>query len=114
MSVETYKYQSDAGGIYKIRMDEDKFAQQGSEPAGAITDSNVEVIVSNAGRKRKFGISPRGAVFKRTVDAADGSKKAYYAFFPALSQANLATLIAASPITYKGNSWTYLDSVSEE
>lgn len=100
------KYQSDAGSIYYIRLDTAKSGITGNTaPSGAVTDANVEVQVSYAGRRRKIGIHPRGVFFSRVGAGAD-LNKTFRVFIPALTPAAQTTLLALTSLTYKGNSYT--------
>lgn len=117
MAVKRYKYGSNSGGVYRIRMDEAKKAITGNdEPTGAVTDPNVEVIVSNKGRKRKAGIAPRGAIFFRTITGGTGAgavSKNVYVFIPALTTASLTAISGGTDITYKGQTYQFLSTVPE-
>lgn len=113
MPLTTTKYQSDADGIYRIRLDVAKAGIAGNTaPAGAITDPNVEVEVSEAGSRRKFGIHPRGVRFSRVGAGAD-LNRVFRVFIPALTPAALTALVTAGTITYKGNTYTTPSVVPE-
>jgi hypothetical protein len=102
MPLVTTRYQSDAGAIYRIRLDIAKAAIAGNgAPAGAITDPNVEVEVAEAGNRRKFGIHPRGVRFQRIGSGSD-LNKVFRVFIPALTPASFTALSTAASITYKG------------
>jgi len=106
MAIVTSKYQSNAGGIYRIRLDAAKAGITGNAaPAGGITDPNVEVEVAEAGSRRKFGIHPRGVRYRRVGTGADLNKVSTV-FIPALTEASLTALVATDPITYKGQTYT--------
>lgn len=106
MPIVTSKYQSNAGGIYRIRLDSAKAGVTGNTaPAGALTDANVEVEVSEAGSRRKFGIHPRGVRAKRVGTGTD-LNKVFSVFIPCLTETALTTLSTAASITYKGNTYT--------
>jgi hypothetical protein len=106
MAIVTSKYQSNAGGIYRIRLDAAKLAIVGNAaPAGAISDPNVEVEVAEAGSRRKFGIHPRGVRFSRKGTGAD-LNKTFSVFIPCLTEAALTAIAATDPITYKGEPYT--------
>lgn len=113
MAIVTTKYQSDGGGIYKIRMDSAKAGVTGNTaPTGALTDGNVEVEVSEAGSRRKFGIHPRGVYFSRVGTGTD-LNKVFRVFIPALTPAAFTALSTAASVTYKGNSYSNPSPVSE-
>lgn len=113
MAIVTSKYESQDGGVYKIRLDAAKVAVTGNTPpAGAITDNNVEVEVAEAGRRRKFGLHPRGVYGSRVGTGAD-LNKTFRVFIPALTPAALAALLTAGSFTYKTNSYTNLSQVAE-
>lgn len=113
MPIRNFKYQSNAGGIFRIRMDSAKAAITGqTEPAGAITDSNVEVEVSEAGSRRKFGLHPRG-VYGSRVGAGADLNKVFRVFVPCFTEASLQAILTAGSFTYKGNSYTDLSSIGE-
>lgn len=102
MAIVNRKYQSNQGGIYRIRLDSAKAGITGNaEPAGAITDANVEVEVSEAGSRRKFGIHPRGVRYSRIGTGADLNKR-FSVFIPAFTQASQEALLGTNEITYKG------------
>lgn len=102
MAVVPRKYQSNSGGVYRIRLDQDKAAiADNTEPSGAITDPNVEVEVSEAGNRRKGGIHPRGVRFSRVGTGADLNKR-FSVFIPCLTPAAFNALSVATSITYKG------------
>lgn len=106
MAIITTKYQSNSGGIYRIRLDAAKAAIVGNAaPAGAITDPNVEVEVAEAGSRRKFGLHPRGVRYRRVGTGAD-LNKVFTVFVPALTEASLTALVATDPISYKGENYT--------
>jgi hypothetical protein len=106
MALTTTKYQSDSGGIYRIRLDAAKVSLSGNTaPAGAITDPNVEVEVSEAGSRRKFGIHPRGVRFSRIGTGTDLNRR-FSTFIPALTPAAYTALLGADTITYKGQTFS--------
>lgn len=117
MAIDNYKYESNAGGIYKIRLSAEKKAVSGNtEPAGAITDNNVQVMVSNKGRRRKAGIFPRGVTISRTLTAGTGATavtKKVYAFIPCLTPAALTSIGSGSDVTYDGQTWKFSSTVPE-
>ncbi len=113
MARDEFKYQSNAGGIYRITLDVAKAGITGNaQPTGAITDSNVEVEVAEFGRRRKFGLHPRGVVVSRTGTGAD-LNKTFRFFIPAFTQASLTALLATTTIAYKGNDYTNPKEISE-
>lgn len=113
MPKSNFKYQTDAGTIVRLRMDDAKGAITGNtEPAGAIDDSKIWAIVSDAGRRRKLSLAPRGVVFTREGTGAD-LNKVFRVFIPALTPAALTALVAAGTIEYKGEDYDLLDTISE-
>lgn len=113
MAIITSKYQSNSGGVYRIRLDAAKAGITGNAaPTGAITDPNVEVEVSEAGSRRKFGLHPRGVRYRRVGTGAD-LNKVFTVFVPALTEASQTALLATDPITYKGQSYTTPVAVPE-
>ena len=111
---DTYKYQSDAGEIYQIRLsDATKGITGNTEPAGALTDGKVEVKVSDMGRKRKYGISPRGVTLRRTTGTG-AARKVYYKRVAALTPDAQAAIFAAETITINSVAWTPYDTINEE
>lgn len=113
MAIVSRKYQSDQGGIYRIRLDAAKAGITGNaEPAGAITDASVEVEVSEAGSRRKFGIHPRGVRYSRVGTGPDLNKR-FSVFIPALTAASQTALLGTDTITYKGQSYTDPRPVAE-
>lgn len=106
MAVVPRKYQSNSGGIYRIRLDFDKAAiADNTEPTGNITDPNVEVEVSEAGNRRKGGIHPRGVRFSRVGTGTDLNKR-FSVFIPCLTPAAFTALSTANSIVYKGETYT--------
>lgn len=106
MAIVSSKYQSNSGGIYRIRLDSAKLAITGNTPpAGGISDPNVEVEVAEAGSRRKFGIHPRGVRFSRVGTGADLNKR-FSVFIPALTEASLTAIAATESVTYKGQTYT--------
>lgn len=113
MAIIRTKYEADSGNIYKIRLDSAKAAITGNgAPAGAISDLNVEVQVSFAGRKRKYGIHPRGVYFSRVGTGAD-LNKVFRVFIPALTPGAFDTLKALTTLTYKTQTYALPDPVAE-
>jgi len=113
MAVVSSKYQSNSGGIYKIRLDAAKLSVTGNTPpVGGITDPNVEVEVAEAGSRRKFGLHPRGVRGTRIGTGADLNKR-FTVFIPALTTASLTGLLSAGTFSYKGQSYTDLSTVNE-
>jgi len=113
MAIVTSKYQTDGGSVFKIRLDAAKVAVTGNTaPTGAITDANVEVEVSEAGSRRKFGLHPRGVRGTRIGTGADLNKR-FSVFLPALTQVSLQAILTAGSFTYKGQSYTDLSTVAE-
>lgn len=113
MTIVTSKYESNAGLVYKIRMDVAKVGITGNAvPAGAIDDPNVEVEVSEAGSRRKFGLHPRGVRGKRVGTGAD-LNKVFSVFIPVLTPGAIQTLVTAGTFTYKSQTYTDLTVVPE-
>lgn len=108
------KYQTDDAAIFKIRLANQTLAIAGNTPpAGAITDNNVEVKVSQAGNRRKFGLSPRGVRYKRSTGTGDDIKN-YYTFAAALTPAAQTAMLAAASAVINGVTWTPYSKVNEE
>lgn len=113
MAIVSRKYQSNSGAVYRIRLDAAKAGITGNaEPAGGITDPNVEVEVSEAGSRRKFGIHPRGVRYSRVGTGADLNKR-FSVFIPAFTEASLTALVGTNEITYKGATYTDPRAVPE-
>lgn len=94
-------------------MDEAKAAiADNTAPAGALTDANVEVEVSEAGSRRKFGIHPRGVTFTRIGTGADLNKR-FSVFIPALTPAAQTALLGLATLNYKGDTFTTPRAVPE-
>ena len=112
MGFTRIKYQSDANGIYMMKISTDKAGLAGDEAvSGAVTDPNVEVIVS--GSKRKYGLKPRGVRFSREVVATGGDTFRKYIFIPCANKATQTALLAETTITYKTLEYKDPISVSE-
>lgn len=113
MAKGTYKYETDAGTIIRLRMDTAKKAiASNTEPAGAVDDTKIFAVVSDAGRRRKISIAPRGAVFQRVGTGAD-LNKVFRVFIPCLTPAALTAIGALASITYKGGTYTFSTTISE-
>jgi len=113
MAIKRYKYQTDAGTIVNIRMDEDKMGIEGNaEPAGAIDDPKIYAIVSDKGRRRKQSLAPRGVIFNRLGAGAD-LNKVFSVFIPACTPAALTALASGDPIVYKTLPYNFVSTVGE-
>lgn len=111
---DTTLYETDAGNKFKIRLSTQSAAITGNTaPAGPDTDPNVEVKVSQAGNRRKFGLAPRGVRYKRTTGTGDATK-AYYTFVPSLTPAARTAMFAANEATFGGFTWKPYSLVNEE
>lgn len=112
MAKATYKYETDAGTVVRLRMDTAKKIAANAEPAGGVDDAKIFAIVSDAGRRRKASLAPRGAWFSRVGTGAD-LNKVFRVFIPALTQASLTAIAALASVTYKGNTYNFVSTVSE-
>lgn len=113
MARGTYKYQTDAGTIVRLRMDTAKKAvADNDEPAGAVDDPKVFAVVSDAGRRRKISLAPRGVIFSRVGTGAD-LNKVFRIFIPCLTPAALTAIGGKASITYKTQTYTFVNTVSE-
>ena len=113
MAIKRYKYQTDAGTIVRIRMDEAKAGiLNNTEPAGALDDPNVYAIVSDKGRRRKQSLAPRGCTFTRTGTLTQ-LNKVFTVFIPTFTPAAQAAVAAQASITYKGNSYDFASTIGE-
>lgn len=113
MARVTTKYQSNSGGIYRIRLDSAKVGVTGnSAPAGAITDPKVEVEVSEYGNRRKGGIHPRGVIGSRAGSGVDVNKT-FRVFIPCLTPDSLTAVLVGDTFSYKGNTYTNLVEIGE-
>lgn len=113
MARKTYKYETDAGTVVRIRMDEAKKAiTSNTEPAGAVDDVKIFAIVSDAGRTRKASLAPRGAIFQR-VGTGDDLNKVFRVFIPCLTPAALTAIGGQSTITYKTLTYSFVSVKSE-
>lgn len=106
-------YTSNAGGVYKIRISEEKAGLSGvEEGVASVTDPNVEVIASQGGRK-KFGIHARGVTFSRSVGVGDDKFKKYI-FIPAATPTIQSDLLGEVSITYKEIAYSSPVAVEEK
>lgn len=107
------KYQSDAGGIYSIRLSGDvSDIATNTSPAGAFTDARVKVSVSNHGRKRISGIKARGLVLGLPITT--GAAKDSSRTFAAIRTLTAYTAFGiGSNVTYQGGTWVVRDKVGE-
>lgn len=113
MARGTYKYETDAGTIVRLRMDTAKKAiASNTEPAGTVDDAKIFAVVADAGRRRKISLAPRGCVFSRTGTGAD-LNKVFRVFIPCLTPAAQTAISALASITYKGGTYTFVDTISE-
>lgn len=109
-----YKYQTDAGTIVNIRLTPAKAAATGNaQPSGAVDDPKVWAVVSDAGRRRKSSLAPRGVRYARTVTFGTDENHIYYLFVPACTPAALTAMFGAENLNYEGNVWTPLSVVPE-
>jgi hypothetical protein len=113
MSIVSKKYQTDQGTVIKIRLDSAKAAITGNtEPAGAITDTQLQASVSHIGNRRRLGVQARGVYFSRVGTGTD-LNKVFRVFIPAFTQASQTTIAGTTSITYKGNTFTNPVAVGE-
>lgn len=108
---ENVFYESDAGGVYGMRVSEDKAGLTGTA-AGPKTDPNVEVYAGGSGRKRN-GIHARGVRIYREVGVGDSASKKY-AFIPCATTTIMADLFNEATITYKTLTWKPATVVQEK
>lgn len=115
MAFQDYKYESDDGDIYKLRMDPVLKAAiaANAEPAGALTKPFH--IATTPGR-RNFGINPRAVVATRTFGTApdNGVKRIEIPIFdPAQIEGDPAAIAVGSTFTYKTFTWTIASVIPE-
>ena len=105
MSFQNIKYQSNAGGVYRMRISSDKAGLAGDGSIAAlVTDPNVEVLVRK--NRRRSGISARGVRFSQDIAATGGRVLKVYVFVPCVTPAVQAALLSEDTITYKGQTWS--------
>ena len=107
------KYQSDANGVYNMRVNLDKVGLVGEDAVvGALTDPRVDVYSGGNGRKR-FGLHARGVRWGRVVGVGDAAFKKYV-FIPCATKTIQQDLLAEASITYKGQTYTTKTAVEEK
>ena len=117
MAIKRYKYQTDAGTVINLRMDQGKKAVTGNtEPTGAIDDPKLFAVVSDKGRRRKSSLAPRGVTCYRTLTGTIGSTevtKTFYVFIPCLTPTAQQTILSAANVNYGGYEWLPASAVPE-
>lgn len=105
------KYQSNAGGVYSIRISADAKALS-TAAIGAYTDKLVRVYASGAGRTRLGGLRARG--FRMGLPTSAGaSTYSATTFVPILSKADFADPKVGDLIAYQGGQWEILKKIDE-
>lgn len=112
MGSSLHKYETDAGGIVRIRLSDEKFALAGAEAAGTLTDSRQRVSAS--GSRRRFNtIVARARIYSFSEDTASGLKASKTLTLPILTPAAFATAAPAT-VTYKGQTYKFVDLNAED
>lgn len=105
------KYESNAGGIYSIRVSNDAAALS-TTALGAYTDKKVRVVSSNPGRSRLAGLHARG--FRLGLPTAAGATTyTSQTFAPILTKADYADPNEGDLIAYQGGQWEILKKIDE-
>lgn len=105
------KYQSNAEGVYSIRVSNDAAALS-TGALGAYTDKAVRVVASNPGRRRMAGLHARG--FRLGLPTAAGaSTYTSQTFVPILTKADYADVAVGDLIAYQGGQWEVLARIDE-
>lgn len=107
------KYQSDAGGIYSIRVSDDVAAAGGNTAiTAAFSDKKVKVAVTGTENRRKSGIRARG--FRVGLPTAVGaSTYSATSFIPVFSPTVWADTEEGDTLAYQSGTWEVLTRISE-
>ena len=107
------KYETDAGTVVRIRLSDAVFTLAGTEPAGAVTESNWFVSVSTS-KRSQTRLKARGWKYSRAVTVAGEDKKLLFTLFiPKLTPAAYSATQAAT-VDYGGEQWTEAGKSPEE
>lgn len=105
-------YQSEAGGIYSMRVSSEKITTL--TPATGLssaTDPAVEVKISKG--RREAGIRPRGVTYSRIITTSDGDSIRRFVFFPCQTKAQQTAALGEPTVTYKGKIYSDPVAVAE-
>lgn len=109
----TTKYQSDAGGVYSIRLSNDFFlAAPNTSIAAAYTDKRVQVTSSSPGNKRKSGLHARGFVIGLPATAPDTGYIAR-SFMPITLLSGFNGKNVGDTVLPDGETWEIIDKIGE-
>jgi hypothetical protein len=105
-------YQSNALGVYRMRLSTAKLAVlPAATGLGAATDPAVEVKVSKS--RRAFGIRPRGVTFSRLITATSGESFRRSVFFPCQTEAQQTAMLGQPTVTYQNKTYDSPVAVAE-
>jgi hypothetical protein len=106
------KYESDSGTIHEINLSEERLAEAGTPPAGAI-DSLINVKVSKT--NREYGIRPRRVLLTRTIGTAP-NQFTRRSTLPVLTPTAFAlpAFAKGATITIGAIDWTVADKEGED
>ena len=133
-AIAEYKYATDKGSVFKLRMDADTelgTSIRGAAPTGALTENMTLRISANS---RVFGIQPRFALLGRQIggnpngsdDPGESSgclvdNATRYKKVPVLTETHFNTLVSGSPediattkVTIDGIDYWVAKLISEE
>lgn len=105
MAFTNLKYETDAGEVFRVRVDNDKVAACGAEPAGAVDQFNLYASVGGSTRRRNT-LNARVHIFTRSEPTANGLKAIQTIYVPKLTQESFNTFPTAK-LQYKGNEYTF-------
>lgn len=107
------KYETDAGTIARIRVDDDKVALVGTPPAGAVTESNLLVSVTTS-RRSQTKLRARAWEYSRSVDVeGEDAKLRFSLSVPKVTEAAFDGT-PADTLPYGGEVWTFERKRPEE
>lgn len=107
------KYESDAGGVYNIRVSANTAGlTENTPPAGIVTDSHVDVSVGKHGQKRKSGIHARGVILERFTGTGDARKR-YTTFLPVLDPTSMPLFTVGFEVVLGATIWNVSGDVAE-
>lgn len=96
-------YQSDAGGVYTMRVSSEKLNTLAPATGLVATDAAVEVKISK--RRRAYGIRPRGVNYSILLTTTTGDTFRKFVFFPCQTVAQQSAALAQPTVTYKGRTY---------
>jgi len=116
MSKGNYRYETDQGNVYKIRLDSKTVSATGGAPAaGSLTDTKMVVRVS--GSRRGAGLEPRKINIRKAAGTIGTGATARTVFdtasYVCCTPAGFAAALSAETVSYRGETWQVVSGRSE-